>query len=75
MTDGENNAGYSFDAVSRRGTSALPAAVQAVHVYPILFGDANTEEMASLADLTGGRTFDAQSGDLTDIFKQIRGYQ
>ncbi len=31
--------------------------------------------MQALATLTGGRTFDAQGGDLTDIFKQIRGYQ
>ena len=74
MTDGENNAGFSFAQFSDWFNS-LPDAVKAVHTYPILFGDSNTAEMESLATLTGGKTFDAQGGDLTDIFKQIRGYQ
>jgi Ca-activated chloride channel homolog len=74
MTDGENNAGYTFDQF-KSWYGALPATTQAVHVYPILFGDSNTAEMQALADLTGGKTFDAQNGDLTTIFKQIRGYQ
>jgi Ca-activated chloride channel homolog len=74
MTDGENNSGYSFEQF-RDWFNALPDAVKAIHTYPILFGDSNTDEMESLATLTGGRTFDAQKGDLTDIFKQIRGDQ
>ena len=74
MTDGENNAGYSYQQFAD-WFNALPDGARAVHTYPILFGDSNTDEMNDLASLTGGRTFDAQSGDLTDIFKQIRGYQ
>ena len=74
MTDGENNTGYTFDQF-KEWYATLPPAVQAVHVYPILFGEGNTDEMNALATLTGGKTFDAQSGDLTDVFKQIRGYQ
>ena len=74
MTDGENNAGVdpgSFTA----DYNGLDAPVKAVHVYPILFGDANAGAMADIATLTGGRVFDATSSDLGTIFKQIRGYQ
>ena len=46
-----------------------------MHVYPILFGDASREAMQDVADLTGGRLFDATSDSLGTIFKQIRGYQ
>ncbi len=74
MTDGENNTGYTFDQF-KQWYAGLPPAVQNVHVYPILFGDGNTDEMNALATLTGGKTFDALNGDLTDVFKQIRGYQ
>ncbi|HEY5519051.1 MAG TPA: VWA domain-containing protein [Candidatus Limnocylindrales bacterium] len=74
MTDGENNTGYTFDQF-KQWYAGLPPAVQNVHVYPILFGEGNTDEMNALATLTGGKTFDALNGDLTDVFKQIRGYQ
>jgi Ca-activated chloride channel family protein len=74
MTDGENNRGDDIDAF-RRAHDGLPDAVRRVAVFPILFGEANTEEMQSIADLTGGRLFDAKSQSLADIFKQIRGYQ
>ena len=30
--------------------------------------------MEQLAQLTGGRVFDAENGDLTAAFKEIRGY-
>jgi len=74
MTDGENNSGASsgdFDA----SYSSLAPAVQAVHVYPILFGDAAVSDMQSIASTTGGTVFDAETTSLDSIFKQIRGYQ
>jgi Ca-activated chloride channel family protein len=74
MTDGENNRGVEPEAFATDYAS-LPAAVAAVHVYPILFGDAQVDAMQSIADLTGGRVFDAKGGSLESIFKQIRGYQ
>jgi Ca-activated chloride channel homolog len=40
-----------------------------------MFGDADMDEMKSLADLTGGRVFDATSSSLSAVFKEIRGYQ
>ena len=74
MTDGENNDGIGPDTW-RAEYQSLPQPVQDVHTYPILFGDSSKDEMQGIADLTGGRLFDAQSSDLETIFKQIRGYQ
>jgi Ca-activated chloride channel family protein len=74
MTDGENNTG--IEAGTFTGDyAALPAAVRGVHVFPILFGEASVDAMQSIANLTGGRLFDAKNSTLEDIFKQIRGYQ
>ena len=49
-------------------------AVQGIPVYAILFGEGSADEMERLAELTGGRVFDAENGDLTAAFKEIRGY-
>jgi Ca-activated chloride channel family protein len=74
MTDGENNAGEGVNSFKFTYES-LPDAARAVHVYPILFGNANPDEMQAIAAETGGRVFDATSTDLTTVFRQIRGYQ
>ncbi|MFF0010322.1 substrate-binding domain-containing protein [Streptomyces sp. NPDC005374] len=74
MTDGENTAGAKaedFDAFySRLGQKARD-----IPVFPILFGDSDRSELAHIADLTGGRLFDAQKGSLDGAFEEIRGYQ
>jgi Ca-activated chloride channel family protein len=41
----------------------------------VLFGEANPEELQTLADVTGGKVFDGRSADLSSVFKEIRGYQ
>ena len=46
-----------------------------IPVFVILYGEANRGEMEQLAQLTGGKVFDAQNGDLAETFKEIRGYQ
>ncbi|QFR00040.1 VWA domain-containing protein [Streptomyces phaeolivaceus] len=74
MTDGENTEGASpadFDAFYGR----LPAAEQRIPVFPILFGDSDKGELEHIADLTGGRLFDARQGSLDGAFEEIRGYQ
>jgi Ca-activated chloride channel homolog len=74
MTDGESNQGIDSGAFG--GVfAALPTAAHDVHTYPVVFGDANKDDMQSIADLTGGKLFDATSDSLGAIFKQIRGYQ
>ena len=70
LTDGENTAGPDLAAFkSQLGGSA------AARVFPILFGEASNAEMATLAQITGGRVFDGRKAALSLVFKDIRGYQ
>ncbi len=73
MTDGRNTQGLDFDEFSRRRERLGDE--KSVRVFPILFGDSDTEEMKALAGLTGGKTFDGRSESLAKVFKEIRGYQ
>ena len=72
FSDGENT-DYPGIAEFSSWYEATPE-VQGIPVYAILFGEASGAEMERLAQLTGGRTFDATGGDLTAAFKEIRGY-
>ncbi|MFC7964769.1 substrate-binding and vWA domain-containing protein [Streptomyces cinereoruber] len=79
MTDGENTDGDTaadFAAFHR----ALPADQRHTPVFPILFGDSDRAELEGIAELTGGKLFDATEGDATGgslegAFEEIRGYQ
>ncbi|MFE6365629.1 substrate-binding domain-containing protein [Streptomyces sp. NPDC057806] len=74
MTDGENTAGAGaerFDAFY----AGLGRDRRATPVFPILFGDSDRSELEHIADLTGGRLFDARQGSLDGAFEEIRGYQ
>ncbi|MFF0199307.1 substrate-binding domain-containing protein [Streptomyces sp. NPDC005017] len=74
MTDGENTTGASagaFDAFY----AGLDPARRATPVFPILFGDSDRGELEHIAELTGGRLFDARQGSLDGAFEEIRGYQ
>lgn len=74
MTDGENTTGAKagdFDSFYR----GLSGARQQIPVFPILFGDSDRSELEHIADLTGGRLFDARKGSLDGAFEEIRGYQ
>ncbi|MEU9361468.1 substrate-binding and VWA domain-containing protein [Streptomyces sp. NPDC048301] len=78
MTDGQNTTGDTaaeFSAFYR----ALPAARRATPVFPIVFGDSDRSELDRVAELTGGRLFDATKdegpGSLDAAFEEIRGYQ
>lgn len=70
LTDGENNKGIPFEEFARGYDKRL-----AIRVFPILFGEGNAAQMAQLAELTGGRTFDARKASLVTVFRDIRGYQ
>jgi Ca-activated chloride channel homolog len=74
MTDGENNSGLDagqFLADYR----ALPARAQRIRTFAIDFGEASPEALQGIADTTGGKLFDARNASLSEIFKEIRGYQ
>lgn len=72
LTDGENTDGEGWDAFRRWYDQHDE--VHGIPVYTVLFGDSSKDEMTQIADLTGGKVFDAESGDLTSAFKEIRGY-
>lgn len=72
FTDGENTEGMGI-ADFESWYEATPE-VQGIPVYAILFGETSRAEMERLAEITGGRVFDAGDGDLTAAFKEIRGY-
>jgi Ca-activated chloride channel family protein len=74
MTDGENNVGRDgsqFISDYRR----LPAGARDVRTYAVLFGEASPDELKQVADTTGGMVFDSRSSSLTQVFKDISGYQ
>jgi Ca-activated chloride channel homolog len=76
LTDGENNHGLSYKDFRMRfegggGTNAA----QSVRTFPILFGEASSNELNEIARLTGGRAFDGRHANLATVFKEIRGYQ
>ncbi|MFE0800942.1 substrate-binding domain-containing protein [Streptomyces sp. NPDC058812] len=74
MTDGENTTGAKaadFD----RFYGSLGAARQEIPVFTVLFGDSDRAELEHIAELTGGRLFDARKGSLDGAFEEIRGYQ
>ncbi|MET4727553.1 Ca-activated chloride channel family protein [Lysobacter enzymogenes] len=74
MSDGENTEGS--DLRQFLGWYATQdEALRSIRVFPILFGDADPEEMKGLAQATGGQVFDAKNKPLTLVFKDIRGYQ
>ncbi len=74
FTDGENNQGRSLEAF-KRDYQELPEDVRGIPVFWVLFGEANEKELKELAQLTGGRVFDARKTPLYSVFKDIRAYQ
>ena len=73
LTDGENNAGRD-GAQFLKDFHALPEDTQKVKAFPILLGEANPDELKTLAEVSGGQDFDSRHASLTQIFKQVRGY-
>ncbi|MDH6144588.1 MULTISPECIES: substrate-binding domain-containing protein [Kitasatospora] len=74
MTDGESNEGATASDFSAF-YKALPPGQQAIPVFPILFGEGAKDQLQGIADLTGGRLFDALTSSLDGVFEEIRGYQ
>ncbi|MEU6315035.1 substrate-binding and VWA domain-containing protein [Streptomyces sp. NPDC047014] len=76
MTDGENTEGVGakhFDSFY----AALPEAQKRTPVFAVVFGDSDRKQLTHIAELTGGRLFDATGGNsaLAGAFEEIRGYQ
>jgi Ca-activated chloride channel family protein len=75
MTDGENNAGASAGQFRSYYLSGSPLQARSIKCFAVIFGEASPQELNDVANLTGGRTFDARSASLATVFKEIRGYQ
>ncbi|TDQ55031.1 vWA domain-containing protein [Actinorugispora endophytica] len=75
LTDGEVNEGRDFAEFRDEVHAGLPEELRGVPVFTVLFGESDAEEMESLAELSGGRVFDARETSLVRVFREIRGYQ
>ena len=63
MSDGELTAGVTLDQF-RDFHAGLSGPAADIPVFVILYGEANVGEMTEVAELTGGKVFDALDGDL-----------
>ena len=73
MTDGRNESGIGEQEFAS-WYSALPETDRGIPVFGLLFGNAEKSQLDRIAQLTGGRVFDARK-NLSVAFKEIRGYQ
>jgi Ca-activated chloride channel family protein len=74
MTDGENNNGRDGNAFLRDYQS-LSASTRAIKTFTVLFGEASPQALKDIASTTGGTVFDSRTVSLSQVFKEIRGYQ
>ncbi|MGW3952227.1 substrate-binding domain-containing protein [Streptomyces sp. NPDC004752] len=72
MTDGQNNAGLTYDQFVRR-YRALEPEVRRVRTYPVHLGEADAGELRRVAAASGGHLVDADDSSLSEAFKEIRG--
>ena len=40
----------------------------------IMFGDADSQQLNDLAKLSNGKAFDGRNGNLSGIFREVKGY-
>ena len=45
-----------------------------IPIFPIMFGEADDEQLEPLADLSNGKMFDGRNGDLAATFRTVKGY-
>jgi Ca-activated chloride channel family protein len=74
LSDGAATSGRDFDGFAGVLPTGADGSSEITRTFPILFGDADADAMARVADTTGGRVFDSE-GNLQAAFKAIRGYQ
>jgi Ca-activated chloride channel homolog len=74
LTDGEYTAGMRLSDFET-WYNDLPAADKGIRIFAIQFGEAKAVELDALALLSGGRVFNATKTPLSQVFKEIRGYQ
>lgn len=45
-----------------------------VPIFSIMFGDADSQQLDDLAKLSNGKVFDGRNGNLSGIFREVKGY-
>lgn len=75
LTDGQNNHGLPYPEFRQRWSGKSAGGADPIRTFPILFGEASSTELDDIARLSGGRSFDARTTHLRDVFREIRGYQ
>jgi Ca-activated chloride channel family protein len=74
MTDGYSNTGRDGRAFLSEYRS-WPGSWRTIPTFPVLFGEGDPKQLQQIASTTGGTVFDGRSVDLSQVFKEIRGYQ
>lgn len=74
FTDGENSSGRDLDDFNK-AYQKLNSVAKTIPIFAILYGEGKSEEMKILADLSGGKVFDAKKTPLSTVFKEIRANQ
>ena len=74
MTDGENNSGRDGNTFLR-DYQRFSSNARAIKTFTVLFGEASPQELQRIASVSGGTVFDSRTAPLSQVFKEIRGYQ
>jgi Ca-activated chloride channel family protein len=74
MTDGENNSGRDLSALLR-DYQQFSTGTRAIKTFTVLFGEASPQDLQRIASVSGGTVFDSRTVPLSQVFKEIRGYQ
>jgi Ca-activated chloride channel family protein len=73
LTDGESNQGMTEqDFVQALQTHPN---LRNIRVFPVIFGEADNQQLDAIAKMTGGKLFDGRKKALNLVFKEIRSYQ
>ena len=69
LTDGKSK-------TTNRGefTRLYDAEGEGVPIYSVMVGDADRSQLDDLAKLSNGKVFDGRDGDLSGIFREVKGY-
>jgi len=74
FTDGESNTGTSFHGFLERWKQ-MDEDTRAIPIFTIAYGEGNTQQLETIAQMSGGKLFDAKKNSLYAVFKEIRAYQ
>jgi Ca-activated chloride channel homolog len=75
FTDGERTEGISFDQCMQALGALKAQGANLPRVFAVVYGEGNSTQLEKIAQLTGGKTFDARNTPLTNVFREIRAYQ